>query len=115
MAFYTSLFADSEVVSVERCGPGEQGTEGAVEHATFTLAGQRFMCIDSAVEHDWTFTPALSLYVSCDSEDEIDHLFERLSAGGQVFMALEAYPFAEKFAWLADRYGVSWQLALGPR
>jgi predicted 3-demethylubiquinone-9 3-methyltransferase (glyoxalase superfamily) len=62
--------------------------------------------------HEWTFTPAISLWVSCHSEAEIDQLHARLAEGGQVFMPLGSYPFSEKFAWLADRYGVSWQLAL---
>jgi predicted 3-demethylubiquinone-9 3-methyltransferase (glyoxalase superfamily) len=70
------------------------------------------MCIDSNVQHGFTFTPALSLYVTCASEDEIDQLFGRLSEGGQVLMPLSAYPFSPKFAWVADRYGVSWQLTL---
>jgi predicted 3-demethylubiquinone-9 3-methyltransferase (glyoxalase superfamily) len=115
MAFYTSLFPGSELLSIERYGPGEPGAEGKVKHATFALAGQRFMCIDSSVEHDWGFTPAVSLYVRCESDGEIDRLFERLAEGGEVFMPLANYPFAEKFGWVADRFGVSWQLALnGP-
>jgi predicted 3-demethylubiquinone-9 3-methyltransferase (glyoxalase superfamily) len=113
MNLYTSLFDDSEVLSIRRYGPGEAGAEGSVMHATFSIKGQQFMCIDSNVGHEWTFTPAISLYVLCESEEEIDGLFARLSAGGQVFMELDGYPFAEKFAWIADRFGVSWQLAFG--
>ncbi len=82
-------------------------------HATFSLGGQQFMCIDSNVQHAFTFTPAVSIYVNCDTEAEIDNAFARLSEGGQVMMPLAAYPFATKFAWVADRFGVSWQLALG--
>lgn len=70
------------------------------------------MCIDSPVEHDFTFTPAISLYVTCESEDEIEHLFEKLSRGGEVFMPLAPYPFSDGFGWTRDRYGVSWQLNL---
>jgi predicted 3-demethylubiquinone-9 3-methyltransferase (glyoxalase superfamily) len=115
MRFYVSLFDQSEVLDVRRYGSSEAGAEGSVMHATFSLGGQRFMCIDSNVEHAFTFTPALSLYVTCRSEGEIDRLFERLSEGGQVLMPLGAYPFAERFAWVSDRYGVSWQLSLGLR
>jgi predicted 3-demethylubiquinone-9 3-methyltransferase (glyoxalase superfamily) len=68
--------------------------------------------IDSSVRHDFTFTPAISLYVTCHSEEEVDRLCERLAEGGQVLMPLNAYPFSEKFAWVSDRYGVSWQLTL---
>jgi predicted 3-demethylubiquinone-9 3-methyltransferase (glyoxalase superfamily) len=112
MTFYVSLFAGSDVLDIRRYGPNEAGAEGSVMHATFSLGGQQFMCIDSYVQHAFTFTPALSLYVTCSTEDEIDGLFTRLSEGGQIFMPLDAYPFSEKFAWIADRYGVSWQLTL---
>ena len=74
--------------------------------------GQVFMCMDSNVKHDFTFTPSLSLYVACATEEEIDRLFEQLSQGGAVAMPLAAYPFSDKFAWVADKYGVSWQLNL---
>ena len=70
------------------------------------------MCIDSSMKHDFTFTPAISLYITCASEDEINRLFEKLSQDGEVFMPLTAYPFSEKFGWVADKYGVSWQLNL---
>lgn len=112
MRFYISLFARSEIVSLVRYGPDEAGAEGTVMHALFTLDGQQFMCIDSSVEHGFTFTPAMSLYVTCETEAEIDALFAQLSQDGQVLMPLAAYPFSEKFGWAADRYGVSWQLTL---
>jgi predicted 3-demethylubiquinone-9 3-methyltransferase (glyoxalase superfamily) len=112
MNFYVSLFDRSEVLSIERYGPNEAGTEGSVKRARYSLGGQEFMCIDSPPVHEWTFTPAVSLFVSCRSEEEIDHLHALLSEGGQVFMPLTAYPFSERFAWLADKYGVSWQLSL---
>jgi len=112
MNFYISLFKNSKVLSITRYGPGEAGAEGSVMHATFTLNGQEFMCIDSNIEHGFTFTPAMSIYVKCESEAEIDRLFDALSNAGQVLMPLDRYPFSEKFAWLADSFGVSWQLSL---
>ncbi len=112
MSFYVSLFKGSEVLAVQRYGSNEPGAEGSVMHATFSLGGLRFMCIDSNVEHAFTFTPAISLYVTCQSAEEVDRLFARLSEGGQVLMPLDAYPFAERFAWVADRFGVSWQLSV---
>jgi predicted 3-demethylubiquinone-9 3-methyltransferase (glyoxalase superfamily) len=115
MNFYVSLFPQSEVLSIERYGPNEGGTEGSVKRAKFSLGGQEFRCIDSPPVHEWTFTPAVSLFVSCRSEEEIDHLHARLSEGGQVFMPLTSYPFSERFAWIADKYGVSWQLSLERR
>jgi predicted 3-demethylubiquinone-9 3-methyltransferase (glyoxalase superfamily) len=111
MNLYTSLFKDSAIISISRYGPKEAGTEGTIRHATFTIHGQTFMCIDSSVMHAFKFTPAMSLYVNCESEEEIDTLFEKLSDDGEVLMPLDSYPFSEKFAWVNDRYGVSWQLS----
>jgi predicted 3-demethylubiquinone-9 3-methyltransferase (glyoxalase superfamily) len=112
MRFYTSLFDNSDILSVTRYGPDEAGAEGKVMHATFSLNDQQFMCIDSNIKHDFTFTPAVSLYVNCETEGEIDTLFKRLSQGGEVLMPLDRYPFSERFAWVSDRFGVSWQLNL---
>ena len=112
ITFYTSLFERSEILSITRYGPGGPGTEGSVMHATFSLDDQTFMCIDSSIRHEWTFTPAISLWVTCESTGEIEALYQALSEDGQVYMPLDAYPFSARFAWVADRYGVSWQLNL---
>lgn len=111
MNFYVSLFENSQVIRVTRYGPGEMGKEGSVVHALFSLNGQELMCIDSPAEHGFTFTPAISLYVSCPEEAKITRYFESLSAGGQVLMPLGEYPFSKKFGWIQDRFGVSWQLS----
>ena len=112
MNLYTSLFKQSEILHITRYGKNEAGEEGTVQHATFTLNKQEFMCIDSNAPHQFTFTPSMSLYVRCDTEAEIDAVFAKLSEGGQVLMALEQYPFSPKFGWLSDKFGVSWQLNL---
>lgn len=112
MGFYTSTFEDAEVVSIARYGPGEAGREGSVMQAVFAIRGQEFMCIDSPGKHPFTFTPAISLFVTCESEEEIDRLVGELSRGGTVLIPLDTYPFSRRFAWVADRFGVSWQLSL---
>jgi predicted 3-demethylubiquinone-9 3-methyltransferase (glyoxalase superfamily) len=112
MNFYVSLFKESSVTSIRRYGPGEAGAEGSVMHASFVLDGQPFMCIDSSVKHAFTFTPAISLFVTCDSVGEVERLYAKLSEGGQILMPLDAYPFSKKYGWVADRFGVSWQLSL---
>ena len=112
MTFYLSLFDDAKVVDITRYGPGETGAEGTVRHATFTLAGHEYMCIDSNVVHAFGFTPAISLYVQCDSADELERLFAALSEQGQVLMGLDSYGFSTRFGWVSDRFGVSWQLNL---
>ena len=86
MTLYTSLFEDAEVLTITRYGPDEAGAEGTVQHATFSLAGQQFMCIDSTEKHD--FTPSMSLFVQCETEDEIDRLYATLSQNGEARMPL---------------------------
>ena len=112
MTFYISLFDDAEVVDVSRYGADGPGREGSVRHATFSLAGQRFMCIDSSVKHGFGFTPAISLYVQCEDEAEIDRLYAALVEQGSELMPLGDYGFSAKFGWVNDRFGVSWQLTL---
>jgi predicted 3-demethylubiquinone-9 3-methyltransferase (glyoxalase superfamily) len=112
MNFYVALFEKSEIVRMMRYGPNEMGQEGSVFHAVFSLNGQAFMCIDSPVKHDFTFTPAISLYVTCPDEAMIAHYYEGLVKGGQILMPLDTYPFSKKFAWIQDKFGVSWQLTL---
>jgi predicted 3-demethylubiquinone-9 3-methyltransferase (glyoxalase superfamily) len=111
--FYITLFRGSEIIHITRYGPGEAGAEGSVMNAAFSLDGQEFMCIDSSAKHEFTFTPAVSLYVNCETEAKIDGLFEALFHDGQVLMPMDRYPFSDKFAWVSDKFGVSWQLNLG--
>jgi predicted 3-demethylubiquinone-9 3-methyltransferase (glyoxalase superfamily) len=110
--FYVSLFKDSRIVNIVRYGAGEGEPEGTVKHAVFTLNGQQYMAMESGLAHDFTFTPAISIFVMCETEEEIDTLFKKLSDGGSVFMELNTYPFSEKFGWVEDKYGISWQLNL---
>ena len=112
MQFYVSLIPGSEIGDITRYGPGQPGTEGSVMRASFSLAGQTVLCIDSPVQHAFTFTPAFSLFVECESEEEIKRLASALGEGGAVLMPLSNYGFSRQFTWLNDRYGVSWQLNL---
>ena len=112
MRFYVSLFPRSRIVSVERYGPNEQGAEGSVKRAEFEINATRFMCIDSPVQHAFGFTPSISLFVDCDTRDELDRAIEALGREGQVLMPPAAYGFSRWFAWVQDRFGVSWQLNL---
>jgi predicted 3-demethylubiquinone-9 3-methyltransferase (glyoxalase superfamily) len=112
MNFYTSLIEDSAISNIVRYGANESGDEGTVMQATFTLKGQEFMCIDSNVKHQFSFTPSFSIFVTCNSEEELDNLYQKLNEGGQALMPLGDYGFSKKFGWLNDRFGVSWQLNL---
>ncbi len=112
VGLYVSLFADSEIVQVERYGPGEPKEEGSFKTARFTLAGREFLAFDSPPTHPFGFTPAISLFVDCDDPEEQDAAFARLSEGGSILMPMGEYGFSRRFAWLNDRFGVSWQLNL---
>ncbi|WP_312099524.1 VOC family protein [Niallia sp.] len=112
MNFYTSLIEDSAITNIVRYGANESGDEGTVMQATFTLKGQEFMCIDSNIKHQFSFTPSFSLFVTCNTEEELDNLYQKLIEGGQALMPIGDYGFSKKFGWLNDRYGVSWQLNL---
>ena len=112
MKFYTSLIEDSEITTIVRYGANEAGQEGTVMQATFTLNSQEFMCIDSYIKHQFSFTPSFSIFLTCNTEEELDNLYEKLNEGGQALMPLNDYGFSKKFGWLIDRFGVSWQLNL---
>jgi predicted 3-demethylubiquinone-9 3-methyltransferase (glyoxalase superfamily) len=112
MRFYVSLFPGSEIQSMTLHGPDQPEFEGKVLNAIVSLPGQELMFFDSPVKHNFTFTPAISLFVNCETAAEVDRLFAELSRDGIVFMPLAPYPFSQKFGWIADRFGVSWQLNL---
>lgn len=112
MNFYVSLLPGSEILDVARYGAGEAGPEGSVKAASFAIAGQTVMCIDSHVKHAFTFTPSFSFFITCESDDELRRLSEALVNGGSYLMPPNNYGFSRRFAWLNDRYGVSWQLNL---
>lgn len=110
MQFYVSVFPRSEIKHIERYGANGPGAPGSVLRAVCTIAGQNVMCIDSPVKHQFTFTPAASLFVECESEAELDSAHTKLVEGGANLMPPGNYGFSKKFAWINDRFGVSWQL-----
>jgi predicted 3-demethylubiquinone-9 3-methyltransferase (glyoxalase superfamily) len=112
MNFYVSLFADGKIVDIVRYGPQGPGKDGSVMKASFSIAGQTIICIDSAMKHEFTFTPSFSLFVVCESEEQIRKLASALVLGGAELMPLGSYGFSRQFAWVNDRFGVSWQLNL---
>lgn len=110
--FYISLFKDSAINNIDYFKEGEPGGKaGDIKHARFTIAGQQYMAIDS-MGHNFTFTPCISIFVQCENEAEIDQLFQSLSEEGKIMMPCGSYGFSKKFGWVADRYGVSWQINL---
>jgi predicted 3-demethylubiquinone-9 3-methyltransferase (glyoxalase superfamily) len=98
---YTSVFGHSEAVNILHYPPNsEPQREGTVMYADFKLEGQSFIAMDSALEHRFAFNEAISFYVECENQAEVDHFWTKLSA----------VPEAEQCGWLKDRYGISWQI-----
>ena len=110
LKFYLSQFPGSRIVSMQRYGAGETGAAGSVRRAEFEIAGLRLIAIDSPIKHGFSFTPAFSLFVTCDDIAQLDRLVVSLSEGGQVLMPPDNYGFSPRFAWVQDRFGVAWQL-----
>src|SRR5262245_10214188 len=98
MTFYVSIFKNSKVGTVSRYGEAGPGPKGAVMSATFQLEGQEFMALNGGPL--FTFSPAISFFVNCQTQEEVDELWEKLSAGGEK----------SRCGWLKDKFGVSWQI-----
>ena len=96
--FYVSVFKNSKVVSMSRYGEAGPGPKGTVMSATFQLDGQEFLALNGGPQ--FSFTPAISFFVNCETQQEVDELWEKLSAGGKE----------ERCGWLKDKYGLSWQI-----
>ena len=97
--FYTAVFADSRVTNVARWGEGGPAPQGSVMTIAFELEGQQFIALNGGPQ--FSFTPAISLFVSCDSQPEVDELWTKLLAGGGK---------PNRCGWLDDRFGLSWQI-----
>jgi len=112
MNFYIGVFDNSSITDIQRYGKGGPGKEETVMIARFELDGRPFMCSDTYVKHEWTFTPAISLYIECKTADELEKLFHKLAESGRIYMPLDNYGFSRKFGWVGDKFGVTWQLNL---
>lgn len=112
MQFYISLFQNSEIKQIIKYNSEGCEKEGKVMRALFTMNGREYMSSDSNEGGHFTSTPALSLFADCNSEEELDRLFDRLSDGGKVLVPLHKDDFSKKFGCIRDKFGVSWQLNL---
>lgn len=112
LAFYKRVFDDLTVESIDY-HDDDAGQDKVVRLASFTLAGQSFQCADSpGVTHEFGFTPAVSIFLDLDDRNELERIFAELAKGGGVLMPLDNYGFSDRFGWVNDRFGVSWQLNL---
>ncbi|MCU1268833.1 MAG: 3-demethylubiquinone-9 3-methyltransferase [Acidobacteriaceae bacterium] len=98
MNFYVSIFKNSKVGRVTRYGDAGPGPKGSVMSATFQIEGQEFFALNGGPQ--FQFTPAISFFVNCDTQQEVDELWEKLSAAGEK----------NRCGWLRDKYGLSWQI-----
>ena len=98
VALYTSVIPDSRVVSTTRYGDAGPGPKGGLMSATFELAGQEFLALNAGPS--FSFAQGISLFVDCETQEEVDELWEKLSEGGEP----------GRCGWLTDRFGVSWQI-----
>ena len=108
--FYTSAFPNAEITQLKKWGEGAPFPTDKIHSGTFVLEGVEFCAFDAGPE--FKFNPSISFMVNCDTEDEVERLWQRLSEGGNALMPLDKYPFSDKYGWIADRFGVSWQLIL---
>ena len=100
MQFYTSIFKNSKAGAIARYGDAGPGPKGSVMTATFELEGQPFLALNGGPNPDFKFTPAISFVVNCDTQQEIDMYWEKLSQGGRT----------NQCGWLTDKFGVTWQI-----
>lgn len=112
LSFYAEHVPDSRIDSLERFGADGPGPEGTVLRGHATIAGQAVMVHDSFVTHGFDFTPSWSFFLDCAGEAEFDRLFAVLSEDGGVLMPPDNYGWSARFAWVSDRFGISWQLNL---
>lgn len=111
--FYAATFPGAEVQDLQLYGPGEPSPEGTVRSAILIVGGQRLRIFDSPPVHAFTFTPAISFFLDCESEAQLRDLAAALQeGGGGVMMPVGNYGFSRLFAWVSDRFGVSWQVNL---
>ncbi|MGA9307784.1 MAG: VOC family protein [Candidatus Sulfotelmatobacter sp.] len=96
--FYTSIFKNSKMGEIQRYGDAGPGPKGSVMTVRFQLEGQEFMALNGGPY--FKFTPAISFFVDCETQQEVDELWEKLSAGGGLMQC----------GWLTDKFGVSWQI-----
>lgn len=103
--FYTSLLPNSNITNVTTL---HNTPSGDVDVVSFDLAGQPFMAISAGPL--FTFNPSISFHIKCKTKKEVDTLWKKLSPGGTVLMELGSYPFSERYGWVQDKYGLSWQV-----
>ncbi len=108
--FYTALFPRSRIINIDRHGTGEVEVEGTVQLARFEIGAIEILATDSNYEHDFSFTPSISLFIDLESDAELDRVYGELVHLGKEMVPVDDYGFSRRYGWVQDRFGVSWQL-----
>lgn len=107
--FYESIFSEFQVENIQY--HEQENMIGKVMLATIKIGKQAFKVSDSPAVHDWDFSPAISFYIECSTEEEIKDLTDKLADGGKLHMPLANYGFSTLFSWVQDKFGINWQFS----
>jgi predicted 3-demethylubiquinone-9 3-methyltransferase (glyoxalase superfamily) len=110
ITFYVASIPTCQIVNIERYDGSGPEPAGSVKSAVISICGQQVRFFDSYVQHAFTFTPSISFFIDAIDEAELDLIASKLGDGGEFLMPPNNYGFSKKFAWLKDKFGVSWQV-----
>ncbi len=109
--FYVSIFKNSQVTGIERYPEGSPAPAGSVMLVSFSLDGQEFTAMNAGPH--FKFNPSISFFVTCETEEETDAMWQKLLEGGMVMIPIEKQPWSQKYGWVQDKFGLSWQISWG--
>jgi predicted 3-demethylubiquinone-9 3-methyltransferase (glyoxalase superfamily) len=113
--FYSEVFGNAEILTISRYGKEgyehHKKPEGSAMAVSFSMHGQEFLALNGGPQY--THSPGVSFYVTCETKEEADRVWRVLAEKGTILMPYDQYEWSEKYGWLNDRYGVSWQVSLG--
>ncbi len=112
LELYTSVIEDSEIISISYYEANEGAQEGTVKSALLRIHTNHYYVNDSPIQHEFTFTPSFSFFITANNTIEQHELFNQLKRGGAILMPLDTYGFSRSFGWCVDRFGVSWQISV---
>lgn len=110
MEYYMDIFEDAEIRYVQKYDADSPEMQGKIMQGVIRIHDQMIMLMDSNVPHEFSFTPSMSFFIECHSLPEIENHYRKLKKKGAILMPLDEYGFSDRFAWVQDQFGVSWQL-----
>ncbi|WP_411842538.1 VOC family protein [Salinicoccus sp. HZC-1] len=110
MEYYMEIFEDAEIRYMREYDEDSPEMQDKVMQGVIRIHDQLIMVMDSEVPHEFSFTPSMSFFIECNSLPEIEHYYRKLKKKGAIHMPLDEYGFSNRFAWVQDQFGVTWQL-----